>query len=209
MISKSIKTYLAAAGATLGFAIAGSFASSPAALAQNCQEMCPTVGQQICCPGSSQADFEHMGSQLTVVATTNGCFLVTSCIPPPPCTAQPWQVTLALQQFDGIAHDPNLGTIHWRNDPRRPASPATLRGIDKGQFPAYGTISFFAIAEIDGVPGVYRSREEVRLVNERVQSFNPFVNELYHREQGAPPISFINDQTGDEILLNDLTSLLN
>jgi len=208
MISKSIKKYLATAGTAAGLAFVGSFASSPAALAQ-CEKVCPVVGQEICCPGSSKADFEHQGSQLTIVSTTEGCFIVTSCIPPPPCSNQPWQVSLNIKKFEGIAQDPNLGTIHWRNDPRRPSSPATLRGIDKGQFPAYGTISFFAMAEIDGVPGVYRSREEVRLVNEQVRSFNPFVNELYHREKDAPPISFINDQTGDEILLNDLTSLLN
>ena len=178
------------------FAIAATVGTTTASA--QCSE-CPTVGQVICCPGSSLADFQSLGYNITVTATTNGCFIVTSCTPPPPLVPCNWQAT-----------DPILGTIHWANDPTKTSSPATFRGLTAAsQFPAEGTISFYAQAEIDGIPGVYRSTEEVVLHNRQVMSFNPFRNETFTRDADAAPIDFVNDVTGDVITLQNLSSTLN
>src|SRR3954464_15812515 len=106
------RKYISAMFATAGIAAMSMFAFSPAAQAQpGCNE-CPTVGQVICCPGSSLTSFQGFGYTITLTATTNGCFIITSCTPPPPCQ---WQVQMSLSNFDGVGTDPNLGTIHWRN----------------------------------------------------------------------------------------------
>jgi hypothetical protein len=186
---------------------AGMVTFATTASAQQCE--CPTPGQVICCPGQSLTDFQHAGFNITLTATTNGCFMITSCTPPPPSVC-PWEVQMSLQNFDGTGTDPNLGTVHWRNDPTRTSTGSTIRALNAGaQFPAYASISFYAQAEIDGIPGVYRSTEEIFIEDPQAMSFNPFHNETFTRPAGAAPVIFTNDVTGDVITLTNLTSILN
>lgn len=192
--------------AVAGIAIMGAF-TQPAVHAQQCKERCPEVGQEICCPGQSKADLEALGISITIESTTEGCFLVTSCNDPS-CPTTAWEADLDIQHFKGEGSDPNLGHFIWLNDPKRTSDPATLRAYQKGEpFPALGTISFYAIAIFDKIPGEFRSEEQVRLINKEVHSFNPFKDELYVMDQ-SKPVVFINDETGDKFVLKELTSLL-
>jgi hypothetical protein len=205
MKHNTTKKYFASMLTAAGVAVISMFAATPNASAQ-CNE-CPDVGDTLCCPGTSLTDFQHAGYSLTLNALTNGCFVVTSCTPPPPCL---WQVQMSLANFSGTGSDPVLGVVHWRNDPTRISTGSTITAQTPGsQFPAFGQISFYAEAEIDGVPGIYRSNEEVLIQDQNVMSWKPFRNEIFTRPAGAAPIVFTNDISGDQITLNNLTSILN
>lgn len=187
----------------------GMFSASTTTVLAQCGE-CPIVGQPIDCPGSSKSDLEANGYTLTVETLTDGRFIVTSCTAPPPGCPTPWETTLEIDRFEGHGHDPVLGDVHWRNDPSRSVTPSSyFQGYQKDQqFPAFGVIQFYAECEVDGIPGVYRSLEPVRLINHQVHSFNPFRGELFVKDPDTAPVIFVNDQTGDKIALNYLESLL-
>jgi hypothetical protein len=174
--------------------------------------LCPPIGTILCCPGVSKSQLEALGTQIDVEAQTDGCFKVISCIDPPPCGSF-WNTQLELVSFEGTAQHPDYGTVIWRNDPTKQSSPATFKSTtDASAFPAVGTISFYAEAEIEGIDGVFRSDREVVLTNNNVRSFNPFVRELFTRgdiDADIEPITFTNDVTGEEIILYQLTSELN
>lgn len=171
-----------------------------------CNE-CPPVGSEICCPGSSLTTFQALGYDIQVQSTTDGCFMITSCTPPPPCSPQ-WQVQLQINRFTGVGYDPNFGNFHWRNNPAMQATSTLTSLTAASQYPAYGQITFYAEAEVDGIPGVFRSTAPVFLENHNVNSFAPFVNELFMMPDGYT-VSFINDVTGDEMVVYRLTSMLN
>ena len=209
MTHRNIRTRFAVAASAIASAFLLTLSMGSTTANAQCAE-CPTVGQIICCPGSSLADFTRLGYSITVTATTNGCFRVTSCTPPPPASPCPWQADLELQSFTGTAIDPIFGNVHWANDPTKTSSLATFRGLAVATlFPAEGTISFYAQATIDCIPGVYRSQTQVVIHNRQVMSFNPFVNETFTRDANEPPILFVNDVTGDVLTLTNLSSTLN
>lgn len=220
MISRSTKRWLVTSLAATSFATLSIFTfikATPApeeGVTGDRECLCPPIGSTICCPGISKSQLEAMGTPIEVEATTDGCFKVISCTDPPPCGSF-WKAELELESFEGTAQHPDYGTVIWKNDPTKQSSLATLESLtDAGAFPARGTISFYAEAEIEGIDGVFRSDEEVVLTNNNVTSFAPFVNELYKRaetddEAHANPITFTNDVTGEEIILYQLTSLLN
>jgi hypothetical protein len=205
--TKMLATVIAGAAQTALVALL----STSSAMAQCPEYTCDPPGTLKCCPGSSATNFIAQGGQVNITATTNGCFIINSCTMPAGCPGGTgWSVDMTLQNFTGDANDPTLGMVHWRNDPTRPAggSRITAYADSPGLFPAHGTIHFYAEAEIDGVPGIYRSQQEVVLENNQVMSWSPFVNEVFSTAPGVQ-INFINDVSGDVLTLTALSSTLN
>lgn len=208
MTSKRTQRWLSSVLAATGLAVASIIGSAPTALAQPCEVPCPDVGQVKCCPGSSISTLQANGGTINFTATTNGCFFIISCTPPAACQ---WQVNMGLQNFNGTGTDPVSGiTVNWRNDPTKASTGSTITSLQAAsQFPATGFIEFWVEADAVGVPGVYRSTQQVRLENRQIMSWDPFVNETFRMVGPANGITLVNDQTGDVIVLQNLTSILN
>lgn len=184
--------------------------SVSAAYAQpQCEVPCPDVGQVKCCPGSSISTLQANGGTISFTATTNGCFLITSCTPPAGCQ---WSVNMDIQSFTGTGTDPGSGlTVNWRNDsdPAKVSTGSYLEALTAAsQFPAKGYIEFWVEADVSGVPGVYHSTTQVRLENDNITTWDPFVQEAFKMPAGTQ-VELVNDKTGDSIILTDLTSILN
>jgi hypothetical protein len=129
----------------------------------------------------------------------------------PPGCSTPWWAELRIVEFEGVGYSDDLNAhIYWRNDPDRDLFPASvLKAYSaKEQFPAIGLIQFYAECRVEGIDGVFRSAEPVRLVSDRVVSFNPFKGELFIKDPDTRPIEFVNDITGETIVLDYLNSLL-
>jgi len=208
MTRRNIKTWISTTLAATGLAAISIFAfvrATPVPDDGGCKDACPPIGVEICCPGVSKSQLEALGYTLTVETQTNGCFVVTSCIPP--CSTT-WYAELEAKKFEGVGYTDELGRIDWRLDPDRTSDPATLKSYNKDeQFTAYGTITFYAEAEVEKFPGlIFKSAEQVHLVNEKVLSFNPFKEELFTMQ--GEPIKFYNEESGESFVLHELTSLL-
>lgn len=212
MITKNTRRWLGSMLATAGLAAASILASASVALAQPCEVPCPDVGQIKCCPGSSISTLQANGGVINFTALTNGCFFIISCTPPAVCQ---WQMNMGLQNFTGTGTDPNTGvTVNWRNstDPNHISTGSELKSYQvSSQFPAYGFIEFWAEADVTGLPGVFRSTQQIRLENHQIMSWDPFVNEAFRLSdaQAATGVEFVNDVTGDVIMLYNLVSILN
>lgn len=115
------------------------------------------------------------GSETICPSSGNGNFNCQQLENPP---AGPLNVSLPAISIDAISHSPTLGPIHTRLDPSRPATPATIISNNPpARFPATGRISWYAIANIQGIE--YCSRTELVFVSKELHSFLPFQHERF------------------------------
>ncbi len=118
-------------------------------------------------------------------STGSGTFVAN----PPIAPQGPINSTLTATNVTVTSNDPAVGTITTTLDASRDAQTTiTSNGADR--FPATGIIQFYATATISSKPGTYSSDTPLELVNENLQSVNPFRNETFTLRND---VTFTND----------------
>lgn len=172
MISKKIARLLAASALTVAC-----FGTASAQL-EKCSSIVLPNGTILNCDVSNgqKVYVDNLGNVYNATSTGVGQFTVVNS-GTNPCTASLDPTLISITSNDRV-----LGTVTTTLDPTRRSTSSRITSLVAGQeFPAQEDIFFFAEATISSQPGrQYRSIQEVHLNSQRVNTFNPHVNEVFN-----------------------------